>query len=133
MDLNLTRLQNLSLKQENKRSILLSFLNQDESEIRKEMEEKPLFFLDFLTNEERELCLSNFFKEKKFLDEIKKSFSEKPHVIIKTAHNAGWTEEEIINFIGDSGSESSGLKSFVENIINTTESEKSDKHQFLYG
>lgn len=128
MALNRTLLQNLELKQENKRSILLSFLNQNESEIQKEMKENPLFFLNFLSSEDQQLCLTNFLKEKKFLNEVKKSFIHKPGTIVKAAYYAGWTDEEILGFL-----DPYMMKEFVEQIIKDLDSCESFNRRFLFG
>lgn len=127
MALSRTLLQNLELKQENKRSILLSFLNQNESEIQKEMKENPLFFLNFLSSEDQQLCLTNFLKEKKFLNEVKKSSIHKPSTIVKAAYDAGWTDEEILGFFDPH------MKEFVEQIIKDLNSCESFNRRFLFG
>lgn len=64
-----------------------------------EVTNQRLFFLNFLSQDQRENAIVHFIKNGLFSDEIRKFFHEKPEFIIRMARRCGWEVDQIVKFI----------------------------------
>lgn len=84
-----------------------------------------LFFLNFLSQEQKEQVVVNFIKNGFFSDGLREFFHDKPEFIIRMAHRCGWDVNNIAKFVypklEGNNIESTIIKSYVMSIISQEE------------
>lgn len=86
-----------------------------------ELTDQRLFFLNFLSQDQREQVVIHFIKNNLFHDEIREFFHDKPEFIIRMAHRCGWEVNRIVRFIFPDLKESNiaftALRSYVISLL----------------